>query len=76
MEARRSSRDDVPVLGPGAEHSAERSAGDSIIGITSQLHRRTIHRAERMAQIDDLEGPLEGHGGAVAELLRAKRPEP
>ena len=40
------------------------------------LRRRTIHRAERMAQINDLDGPIKGHGGRVAELVKANRPEP
>jgi hypothetical protein len=39
------------------------------------LHRRTTHRVERMAQIDDLDGPITGHGGGVAELVKANRPQ-
>ena len=39
------------------------------------LRRRTAHRVERMAQIDDLDGPITGHGGGVAELVKANRPE-
>lgn len=39
------------------------------------LRRRTAHRAERMAQIDFLDGPMKGHGGGVADLIKANRPE-
>ena len=39
------------------------------------LRRRTSHRVERMAQIDDLNGPITGHRGGVAELVKANRPE-
>jgi len=39
------------------------------------LRRRTIHRAQLMAQINDLDGPVKGHGGRVAELVKANRPE-
>jgi len=39
------------------------------------LRRRTIQRAARMAQIDDLDGPVTGHGGGVAELVKANRPK-
>ena len=39
------------------------------------LRRRSIRRAERMAEIDDMDGPLAGHGGGVAELVKATRPE-
>jgi hypothetical protein len=39
------------------------------------LHRGSIRRAERMAQIDDLHGSITGHGGGVAELVKANRPE-
>ena len=38
------------------------------------LHRRTVHRVERMAQIDHLDGPITGHRGRVAELVKANRP--
>lgn len=37
------------------------------------LRRRSAQRAERMAQIDILSGPLTGHGGGVAELVKANR---
>jgi len=39
------------------------------------LRRRSIRRAERMAQIDGLDGPIAGHGGRVAGLVKANRPE-
>jgi hypothetical protein len=39
------------------------------------LRRRTAQRVERMAQIDDLDGPITGHGGGVTELVKANRPE-
>jgi metal-responsive CopG/Arc/MetJ family transcriptional regulator len=39
------------------------------------LRRRTISRVEWMAQIDDLNGPVTGHRGRVAELVKANRPE-
>lgn len=39
------------------------------------LRQRSTQRAERMAQIDRLDGPLTGHGGGVAELVKANRPE-
>jgi metal-responsive CopG/Arc/MetJ family transcriptional regulator len=39
------------------------------------LRRRSAHRAERMAQIDGLDGPMRGHGGGVAHLIKANRPE-
>ena len=39
------------------------------------LRLRSVHRAERMAQIDDLNGPIMGHGGGVAELVKVSRPE-
>ncbi|MGI8827428.1 MAG: ribbon-helix-helix domain-containing protein [Chloroflexota bacterium] len=38
------------------------------------LRRRSIRRAERMAEINDMDGPLVGHGGGVAELVKATRP--
>ena len=40
------------------------------------LRRRTIHRAERMAEINNLGEPIKGHGGGVAEVVKANRPEP
>ena len=40
------------------------------------LRRRTNHRVERMAQIDVMDGPVAGHGGGVAELVKANRPGP
>jgi metal-responsive CopG/Arc/MetJ family transcriptional regulator len=39
------------------------------------LRRRTTYRVERMAEIDVLDGPITGHHGGVAELVRANRPE-
>lgn len=39
------------------------------------LRHRTVHRAERMAQINDLERLGGGHGGSVADLVKANRPE-
>jgi len=39
------------------------------------LRRRSVRRAERMAEIGDLYGPLVGHGGGVADLVKATRPE-
>lgn len=40
------------------------------------MHRRTTQRIERMAQIDVLDGPITNHGGGVAKLVKATRPEP
>lgn len=40
------------------------------------LRRRSIRRGERMAEIDGMDGPVPGHGGKVAELVKATRPEP
>lgn len=37
------------------------------------LRRRSIRRAERMAEIG--ESGAAGHGGGVAELVKANRPE-
>jgi len=39
------------------------------------LRRRTVRRAERMAEIGGMDGPPTGHGGHVAELVKATRPE-
>lgn len=38
------------------------------------LRRRSVHRAERMIQIDAAAGSVRGHGGQVAELVKALRP--
>jgi metal-responsive CopG/Arc/MetJ family transcriptional regulator len=38
------------------------------------LRRRTTRRAERMAELADADGRV-GHGGRVAELVKANRPE-
>ena len=38
------------------------------------LRRRSVHRAERTAAIGADAGPR-GHGGNVAELVKANRPE-
>lgn len=40
------------------------------------LRQRSARRAERMAEINRSEGRLVGHGGGVAELVKATRPEP
>jgi metal-responsive CopG/Arc/MetJ family transcriptional regulator len=37
------------------------------------LRRRRVVRAGRMAEINHLAGPLTGHGGAVAKLVKARR---
>jgi metal-responsive CopG/Arc/MetJ family transcriptional regulator len=39
------------------------------------LRRRASHRADRMAQIDVLDGRMTGHGGGVADLVKANRPQ-
>ena len=39
------------------------------------LRRRSVRRAERIAEIDKMDGPLAGHGGGVADLVKATRPE-
>lgn len=39
------------------------------------LGRRSIRRAERMAEISEREGSSTGHGGGVAELVGMNRPE-
>lgn len=38
------------------------------------MRRRSIRRAERMAEINDAGGRGVGHGGRVAELVKANRP--
>lgn len=38
------------------------------------MHRRSARRAERMAEIEQ-SGPSTGHGGRVAELVKANRPD-
>jgi metal-responsive CopG/Arc/MetJ family transcriptional regulator len=38
------------------------------------LRRRSVGRAARMAEIDAAAGPPAGHGGNVAELVKATRP--
>ncbi|MDA8073662.1 MAG: ribbon-helix-helix protein, CopG family [Actinomycetota bacterium] len=40
------------------------------------LRRRSAHRAQRMAEIDAMDGPVRCHGGGVAALVKANRPEP
>jgi len=40
------------------------------------MRRKSALRAERMAEIDAMDGPIRGHGGSVAELVKANRPEP
>ena len=39
------------------------------------LRRRSARRAERMAEIDGMDGSVQGHGGGVADLVKASRPE-
>jgi|NGEPerStandDraft_6_1074524.scaffolds.fasta_scaffold75635_2 hypothetical protein len=39
------------------------------------LRRKSALRAERMAEIDAMDGPVTSHGGGVAELVKANRPE-
>jgi hypothetical protein len=39
------------------------------------LRLRSIRRAERMAELEQTDGPPVGHGGGVAELVKATRPE-
>ena len=38
------------------------------------MRQRGRERAARMAEIDRLDGPLPGHGGSVAELVKSSRP--
>ena len=56
----------------GAERGTSRSGYlrelvEASIGQRSQL------RAERMAQIDQSDGPLVGHGGSISDLVNANR---
>jgi len=39
------------------------------------LRQRSVRRAERMADIAAEDGPVTGHGGHVAELVKANRPK-
>lgn len=39
------------------------------------LRRRSLRRAQRMAGLDHADGQRVGHGGRVAELLKASRPQ-
>ena len=39
------------------------------------LRRRSSRRADRMGEIDRADGPRVGHGGGVADLVKASRPE-
>ena len=39
------------------------------------LRGRSAHRAKRMAEIDAMAGPVKGHGGSVAALVKVNRPE-
>ena len=39
------------------------------------LRRRSIRRAERIVEIHHMADPLVDHGGGVAELVKATRPE-
>lgn len=38
------------------------------------LRRKSALRAERMAEIGAMDGPITSHGGGVAELVKANRP--
>ncbi len=38
------------------------------------LRRRSMQRAERMAEIEEMGDPPVGHGGGVAEAVKATRP--
>lgn len=40
------------------------------------MRSRCLKRGERMTEIDSLGGPPRGHGGHVAELVKATRPKP
>lgn len=40
-----------------------------------ELQRRSILRAQRMKEIDEMDGSSTGHGGGVAELVKATRPQ-
>ncbi len=42
----------------------------------SAMRSRSLKRAERMAEIESIGGAPKGHGGHVAELVKATRPEP
>ena len=39
------------------------------------LKRRSILRAERMAEIENMGGDCVGHGGTAVELIKMSRPE-
>ncbi len=39
------------------------------------LRRRSVHRAQRMTEIDTMDGPVTGHGGGGAALVKANRPD-
>jgi len=39
------------------------------------LRRKSAQRAERMAEIGAMDGPVMSHGGGVAELVKANRPQ-
>lgn len=39
------------------------------------LRQRSVRRAELMAEIVAEDGPVAGHGGCVAVLVKANRPE-
>lgn len=38
------------------------------------LHCRSVVRAKRMEEIDQIDGPPIGHGGGVAGLIKTHRP--
>jgi metal-responsive CopG/Arc/MetJ family transcriptional regulator len=40
------------------------------------LRRRSARRAQRMTEIDTMDGSVTGHGGGVAALVKANRPAP
>ena len=39
------------------------------------LRRKSAVRAQRMAEIDTMDGPATRHGGDVAALVKANRPD-
>lgn len=39
------------------------------------LRRRSVRRAARIAEIAEMHGGISGHGGNVAEVVKATRPD-
>ncbi len=39
------------------------------------LQLRSVQRAKRPAQIERRDGPIRGHGGRAADLVKASRPQ-